>query len=71
MSSEVWTFRESTVGSATGGADVVGYGVEALDGSIGTIDEATYDAGSAYVSSIPALGSSARRSCCPRESSSR
>jgi hypothetical protein len=49
MSSEVWTFRESTVGSATAGADVVGYGVEALDGSIGKIDEATYDAGSAYV----------------------
>ena len=49
MSSEVWTYRESTLGSANAGADVVGYGVEALDGSIGKIDEATYDAGSAYV----------------------
>jgi hypothetical protein len=49
MSSEVWTYRQSTLGSATAGTDVVGYGVEALDGSIGKIDEATYDAGSAYV----------------------
>ena len=27
----------------------VGYQVEALDGSIGKVDEATYDAGSAYI----------------------
>jgi hypothetical protein len=29
--------------------DLVGYSVEATDGSIGKIDEATYDAGSSYV----------------------
>ena len=29
--------------------DLVGYGVEALDGSIGKVDEATYDAESAYL----------------------
>ena len=29
--------------------DVVGYSVEALDGSIGKIDEATFDAGTAYI----------------------
>jgi hypothetical protein len=49
MSTDVWTYRETTLGSATAGTDVVGYGVEALDGSIGKVDEATYNAGSAYV----------------------
>jgi hypothetical protein len=49
MNSDVWTYRETTLGSPTAGSDVVGYGVEAVDGSIGKIDEATYDAGSAYV----------------------
>jgi hypothetical protein len=49
-SSDVWTYRETTIGSAALTAtDIVGYGVEALDGSIGKIDEATYDAGSAYI----------------------
>ena len=45
---DVWTYRETIVGGTTP-TDVVGFGVEALDGSIGKIDEATYDAGSAYV----------------------
>jgi hypothetical protein len=49
MNTDVWSYRERTLGGATDGTDVVGYGVEALDGSIGKIDEATYDAGSAYV----------------------
>jgi hypothetical protein len=49
LSTDVWTYRESTLGSTTPGTDAVGYCVEALDGSIGKIDEATYDAGSAYV----------------------
>jgi hypothetical protein len=48
-SSDVWTYRDTTLGSASSGTDVVGYDVEALDGSIGKIDEATYDAGSAYI----------------------
>jgi hypothetical protein len=30
-------------------SDVVGFDVEATDGSIGKIDEATYDVGSSYV----------------------
>jgi hypothetical protein len=29
--------------------DLVGFGVEALDGGIGKIDEATYDAGSSFI----------------------
>jgi hypothetical protein len=45
---QIWTYRDTIVGKRDG-SDVVGYGVEALDGSIGKIDEATYDAGSAYV----------------------
>jgi hypothetical protein len=50
MHGDVWTYRETTIGAAAITAtDVVGYGVEALDGSIGKIDEATYDAGSAYI----------------------
>jgi hypothetical protein len=48
-SSDVWTYRDTALGSASSGTDVVGYEVEALDGSIDKIDEATYDAGSAYI----------------------
>jgi hypothetical protein len=52
MHSDVWTYREtSTPGSNVLQADrdIVGYEVEALDGSIGKIDEATYDTGASYV----------------------
>jgi hypothetical protein len=48
-SSDLWTYRETVVGSGVDTSDVVGYSVEAVDGSIGKVDEATYDAGSAYV----------------------
>jgi hypothetical protein len=46
---DVWTYRETTLGSGLGAVNVVGYEVESIDGSIGKVDEATYDAGSAYV----------------------
>ena len=46
--SQIWTYRDTIVGK-TDGSDVIGFGVEALDGSIGKIDKATNDAGSAYV----------------------
>ena len=49
QNTDVWTYRETALGATTSGMDVIGYGVEALDGSIGKIDEATYDAGSAYI----------------------
>ena len=45
----IWTHRETVVGSGIDSTDIVGFGVEALDGSIGKVDEATYDAGSAYI----------------------
>ena len=47
--SEIWTYRK-TAGPATDQLDVVaGYDVEALDGSIGEVDEATFDASIAYI----------------------
>ena len=45
-----WTHHGDIGLSGTGTwADLVGYDVEAIDGHIGTIDEATYEVGSSYV----------------------
>ena len=45
-----WTYRSDVGMSGTGTrADLVGYDVEATDGHIGKIDEATHDVGSSYV----------------------
>jgi hypothetical protein len=46
-----WTYRDvDTLGvDATRGIDFVGFDVEATDGGIGKIDEATYDVGRSYV----------------------
>src|SRR5262245_30710537 len=48
---EPWTYRDlDTLGvDMTRGVDLVGLDVEATDGGIGKIDEATYDVGSSYV----------------------
>ena len=43
---DMWTYRE-TLGGAN--HDLVGFDVEATDGSIGSVDEATYDASAAYL----------------------
>jgi len=43
-----WTYR-SDVGLTGTRPDLVGYDVEATDGHIGKIDEATHEAGSSYV----------------------
>ena len=43
--SGLWTHRDATVGTT----DLTGYEVEAIDGSIGKIDEATNDVGGSYV----------------------
>jgi hypothetical protein len=49
MAIDVWTYRE-TLGVDANKANIVsGYSVEALDGSIGKVDEATFDAGSAFI----------------------
>jgi hypothetical protein len=42
----MWSYQDTTWSR---GQDVVGYDVHASDGSIGTIDKATYDASDAYV----------------------
>ena len=44
METELWTYPE-----AVGRLDLVGFEVEAKDGSIGKIDEATHDAGESYI----------------------
>ncbi|MBD0349298.1 MAG: PRC-barrel domain containing protein [Thermoleophilia bacterium] len=44
-SADLWTYREP----ATVGQDLTGYDVEALDGGIGSIDEATYDVGRSFL----------------------
>ena len=42
---DIWTYREQTWTTP----DLAGYGVEAVDGSIGKIDEASYDVGAGYI----------------------
>ena len=42
---DMWTYRD-TVGTPT---DLAGYEVEAIDGSIGKVDEATNEDGGSYV----------------------
>jgi hypothetical protein len=47
MSNDVWTYRSTTdLGT---NVDVSGYDVEATDGSIGKVDEATYETGRSYL----------------------
>ena len=53
----IWSYR-TDVDMAD--RDVVGYDVEATDGRIGKIDEASNEAASRTSSSTPASGSSAR-----------
>jgi hypothetical protein len=51
MQTDVWTYRErSKLGTdVLGGTDLTGYSVEALDGSIGKVDEATYETAKSYL----------------------
>jgi hypothetical protein len=42
---EIWAYREQSFA----GADMTGFGVEALDGSIGKVDEASNDVGSSFI----------------------
>jgi hypothetical protein len=49
---DIWTFRDrSELGSNVmeTHADISGFHVEALDGSIGKVDEATYDVGRSHI----------------------
>jgi hypothetical protein len=42
---EIWTYRTET----WAGIDLTGFDVEATDGGIGKIDEATYEVGGSYI----------------------
>ena len=42
---ELWTYRESSLGTM----DLSGYDVEAQDGSIGKVDEASNEVGASYI----------------------
>jgi hypothetical protein len=41
----MWTYRDTTIGQT----DIVGFEVEATDGSIGKVHEATYDVGASRI----------------------
>jgi hypothetical protein len=43
--SDVWTYRDETIGDV----DLTGFSVEAADGGVGKVDEATYDVGGSYI----------------------
>ena len=45
----IWTYRDPTLQTELNKANVVGFDVEALDGSIGKIDEASFDAGVGFI----------------------
>jgi hypothetical protein len=45
MSTDLWTYRDTTIGTT----NLTGFKVEAIDGSIGSIDEATNEVGASYV----------------------
>jgi hypothetical protein len=42
---DIWTYREQTWGAT----DLTGYSVEATDGGIGKVDEATNEIGGSYI----------------------
>ena len=44
--SNLWTYSEQ---ETMGGTDLAGFSVEAIDGGIGKIDEATHDTGASYL----------------------
>ena len=46
--SDLWTYSEN-VRTSGSGLDLSGYKVEAIDGSIGKVDEASSDVGASYI----------------------
>ncbi len=47
---DIWTFEvEPAVGDREGATDLTGFSLEATDGKIGKIDEATYEAGGSFL----------------------
>lgn len=48
MTTSVWMYRTTTI-EGIDPSEIIGFGVEAIDGSIGKIDEATASAGTGYI----------------------
>jgi hypothetical protein len=48
VSHDVWTYP-TDIDAQVSGKNVVGFGVEALDGSIGKVDDATYDVSVSFI----------------------
>jgi uncharacterized protein (TIGR02271 family) len=46
MTPELWTYRDHDAWKST---DMTGFAVEAIDGEIGSIDDATHETGSSYI----------------------
>jgi hypothetical protein len=59
---DMWSYRETARTQTT---DVVGFDVVATDGSIGKVDEATYDAGASYLVVDTGPWIFGRDGCCP------
>ena len=48
-SRDMYTYRDAGALGLSAGVEIAGYSVEAIDGGIGKVDEATYDVGSSYI----------------------
>ena len=46
---DIYTYRDTSLGTSISPQTVVGYGVEAIDGSIGKVDDATLDTGGGVI----------------------
>ena len=46
---ETWTYRDPSLAASLTQREIIGYGVEAIDGSIGKIDDATLETDSGHV----------------------
>ena len=61
---DVWMYRDPTLATSLNKQRVVGYDVESIDGSIGKIDDASFETDTGHIVVDTVRGSSARRSCC-------
>ena len=46
---ETWVFRDTSITTSLSKEQITGYGVEAIDGSIGKVDDATLEADSGHI----------------------
>jgi hypothetical protein len=49
MQTDVWTYRQEAGVTASTVNDIIGFNVEAIDGSIGKVDNATAETGTSYI----------------------